>query len=253
MASTNKSWARLARTEDAVSQKAQTDTPRDVIPSSPVVPGIRKSIGLFARIEGWLARIRENPVLLWSILAGGAVGLVLLVFTVWRSTSGPSAPLLRNESVYQNSRAGFRFSVPDGWTLIAKSDMPPGGTSQERILAEYKLLSDRPASLLVTYLDLSASTELLVYLRSTAFGRANESQDSDRWRISGEPETLTIDGHEAARIRMVSGKAPALSSRDVVAFRRGDRAFFFTGLYTTADSKSGQQIQRAIESVRWKN
>jgi len=30
------------------------------------------------------------------------------------------------------------------------------------------------------------------------------------------------------------------------AFRRGDRAFFFTGLYATADSKSGQQIQRAI-------
>jgi predicted Zn-dependent protease len=169
---------------------------------------------------------------------------VALVGLFWHGRqSGPRAPALHDGPVYQNDQEGFRFLVPDGWTQDASGVIPPGTVEQEQMIVEYKLLtSDRPAALLVTRIDLPKGLYLHEYLRS-------HSPRPEAWRALGEGDPLTINGVEATRVTLRNSDA----TREVAAFRRGERVYLFIGEFETADTKAQQQIRRAVDSVIWKN
>ncbi len=78
-----------------------------------------------------------------------------------------------------------------------------------------------------------------------------ETYRSEEWQPTGAAESFQINSVPAARIRyrMQSGKDPLV--RDIVAFRRGERVYFFTGLYLASDSKTRKAIQAAVDSVVW--
>jgi predicted Zn-dependent protease len=179
----------------------------------------------------------------WAGLLACAV-IVTLVGLYWRGRqSGPRAPALHDGPVYQNDQEGFRFLVPDGWTQDASGVIPPGAVEQERMIVEYKLLtSDRPAALLVTCVDLPRGLYLREYLRS-------HTPRPEAWRALGEGEPLTINGVEATRVTLRNNDA----TREVAAFRRGERVYLFTGEFQRGDTKAQQQIRRAVNSVIWKN
>ena len=160
--------------------------------------------------------------------------------------SGPRAPALKDEPVYQNSREGFRFLVPEGWTQYARGEVPPGKVQDERILVEYKLLtSEKPAALQVTRLDRPESLSLDDCLSACSFGIEN-------WRRKSPPEPLAINGVEASRVVFISRLDKEEETREVVVFRRGERVYFFTGIFPSSDSKAREQVRRAVESIIWK-
>jgi predicted Zn-dependent protease len=168
-------------------------------------------------------------------------------FSLLGCRSGPRAPALGDEPVYNNSREGFRFLVPEGWTQSARGEAPPGKVQDERMLVEYKLLtSDRPAALQVTVIDRPESTSLEGCLSACSFGIEN-------WRRKSPLEQLTINEVAASRIIFTSRIDNEETIRDVVVFRRGERVYFFTGIFPSTDSKAREQVRRAVESVIWKS
>jgi hypothetical protein len=157
----------------------------------------------------------------------------------------PHAPALSDEPVYQNDREGFRFLVPDGWTQIARGELPPGRVERERMLVEYRLFgADKPATLEVTALDLDTGTDLKAYLAKRTSG--------ETWRPKGPAEALQIDGTPATRLVLTGRPAGDETTHDVLACRRGDRVYFFTGVFSSSDSKARDQVRRAVQGIVWK-
>jgi hypothetical protein len=157
----------------------------------------------------------------------------------------PKAPLLRDEPVYQNRQAGFRFQVPDGWTQVANGDLPPE-SPKERLLVEYKALStEQPAALQVTVIDLPSTTNLEKYLTGPSFG-------SETWQPTAKPETLQINGVEGIRFSFESKTRQENLAREVVGFRRKERVYLFTGVFGSKDSKAREQIRGLVKTTIWK-
>jgi hypothetical protein len=168
----------------------------------------------------------------------------VLLFAVGCSRT-PKAPLLRDEPVYQNRQAGFRFQVPDGWKQVANGDLPPEAP-QERLLVEYKALTtDQPAAFQVTVIDLPATTNLEKYLTGPSFG-------SESWRPTAKPETFQINGVEGTRFIFESQTRQENLAREVVAFRRKERVYLFTGVFGSKDTKAREQIRGLVKSTIWK-
>jgi hypothetical protein len=175
---------------------------------------------------------------------------------------GPQAPVLSDESVYQNNREGFRFDVPNGWTQIARGEIPPGTVEKERMLVEYKLLpGPNPAGLQVTCIDLSPQTNPEAYL-------AERMKTLGDWQKKGRGEKLSIHGRDAVRLqyllkpfpsdfaKKMGTKAPkpeADDLREIVVFRRNERVYFFTAMLPSSDKKALGDIRRAIETIEWKS
>jgi hypothetical protein len=158
----------------------------------------------------------------------------------------PQAPALLNETVYQNSQAGFRFLVPEGWTQSARSDSAPPKADKEYLLVRYELLTaEKPATLEVTLADVPETTGLAAFLSGPSHGRAS-------WRQTGPAEELGIGDEPAIRLTFTGSVAGESVTREVTAFRRGERVTFFTGMYPAGDTKARDEIRRAVGSVLWK-
>lgn len=210
------------------------------------------------RVDGKIVRVRPKKPLFrikisrQVVLAGCAALLVwtLVGVAAWRLSQGilgPRAPALRDESVYQDSQAEFRFLAPNGWTQWSRTVYLPGPANRETQLVEYKkMTTDQPAGFEVTYADIPPSTDLGAYLAGASLGQA-------RWNPTAPATPLTVSGVEANRFMFSAGNVPDLMTKEVVVFRRGDRVFFFTGIFLSSDSESRQQIGRTVESVVWKN
>jgi hypothetical protein len=152
---------------------------------------------------------------------------------------------LRDEPVYQNGEAGFRFQVPEGWTQVAKGDIP-GQAPQPHLLVEYKALNmEQPAGLQVTVVDLPASTSLEKYLTGPSFG-------SENWQPTTKAEPLQINGVEATRFTFESKTRQENQAREIVAFRRKERVYLFTGIFALGDTRSREQIRGLVKSTIWK-
>jgi hypothetical protein len=177
-------------------------------------------------------------------LVAGA-GVVAALVAGWRS--GPHAPALSNEPVYQNSQEGFRFLAPENWAQYAKAVLPPGKLDKERLLVGYRCPPpDKPAQLEVSRADLPPDTDLTEYLRKPAFG-------SDKWQVKGTPEDVPVNGVPAVRTTLVARSGREETVREVVTFRRGERVYFFSGLYPGGDTKAREEIRRSVGSVIWKD
>jgi hypothetical protein len=186
----------------------------------------------------------------WRVVA--ALGVLALALAAWmlylaREGGRPRAPALRDDSVYQNTREGFRFLVPEDWHQHARSEVPTGKTEKERLLVGYKRLSaDKPALLEVSLVDLPAATDLEAYLAEPSYGVT-------RWQAAARPEPLHIQGAEAQRFVFTARVDADNMTREVVAFRRGERLYLFTGVFRTADTTARAQFRQAVESTLWKN
>jgi hypothetical protein len=158
--------------------------------------------------------------------------------------SRPKAPALTNEPVFQSDE-GFRFLVPEGWIMSARSSVPSGPLEKEEVLVQYhRVEADREAMLEVSMADLPEETDLAKYLSNPTFSRSD-------WKLSGSPKGTEAGGRTGTRYRFVSrGKGGELV-REVTAFRHGERVYFFTVLYPPKDTSALEQANRAIHSLVW--
>src|SRR5262245_30253534 len=114
---------------------------------------------------------KSNPKPSWIIVvAGAALVVVVGVIVLVAGRGGPRAPALRPEPVYQNSREGFRFVAPEGWTQVAKAELPSGPAEKERLMVRYQAATGDPAALEATVIDLPESTDLAAYLSQPSYG-----------------------------------------------------------------------------------
>jgi hypothetical protein len=157
----------------------------------------------------------------------------------------PSAPVLQDEPVYNNAREGFRLLAPDGWVQSAKGDLPRGPLTKERLLVNYRMVAgDRMASLEVLAADLPETEDLAERLAGPSYGAM-------KWTPVGPPEKLEVGGVPATRFRYGVRIEGVDMSKEVVIRRRGERVYFFTGIYVSSDTASRDQIRRAVGSLIW--
>jgi hypothetical protein len=175
-------------------------------------------------------------------------GLVL-VGAVWGTgcRRGPRAPALQDEPVFHNEAEGFRFLPPEGWKQHARAVLPPGPVTQERALVEYQCATGaKPASLAVSCVDLPESTDLAAHLAGRSFG-------SEEWQPIAAAEQLDIGGAPAVRMAFAARWGNDDMVKEVTAFRRRERVYFFTGLFTKADAAAREQLHRSVASVVWRS
>ncbi|HEV3084397.1 MAG TPA: hypothetical protein VGY66_31835 [Gemmataceae bacterium] len=158
----------------------------------------------------------------------------------------PQAPALENGPVFKNSREGFRFLVPDGWIQYARGEVPSSPVNTECMLVEYELhTGDRPAKLAVTRIDLADEhADLGEYVL--------KHPGDQGWRYQTAPRFVPINGVNARQIKLdgyLGGKERW--TREVYAFRRGERVYLFSGTYLATDARAQREIMRALESVIW--
>jgi hypothetical protein len=186
----------------------------------------------------------------WRVLAalgGLALLLALWIFFLARGEGRPRAPALRDDPVFQNSREGLRFLVPEDWHQQARAEMPPGKIEKERVLVSYRRgSSDKPALLEVSLVDLPPGTDLAAYLAEPSYGVSH-------WQSAGRPEPLHIQGAEAQRFVFTARVGQDNQTREVTAFRRGERVYLFTGIFRPVDTTARAQIRQAVDSILWKN
>lgn len=180
-----------------------------------------------------------------TVRARHAPWLALFLLLSAGCSQRPHAPALGDDPVYQNSREGFRFLAPEGWVQRARAEVPPGKAEKERLLVEYQRARGGKLALLeVSLADLPSSTDLVDYLAGPADG-------VERWRPVGSPEKLEIGGAEATRMTFTGRLGKEDLTWEVVAFRRGERVYFFVGLFTSADTKARDDLRRVVESTLW--
>ena len=175
-----------------------------------------------------------------------SVLLAALFLSAAACSHRPRAPALQDEPIYQNTREGFRFVAPEGWRQFAKSDLPPGPAEKERLLVRYMPpLTGRGSTLEVSLADLPESTPLADYLAGPSLG-------VKQWKPLGKTETLELNGQAATRLAFSGRVGKDQLLKEVTAFRRGGRVYFFTALVPKGDNKSRETIRRAVASTTWK-
>jgi hypothetical protein len=179
-------------------------------------------------------------------LAAGQLALLLTAALLPGCRSRPRAPALDNAPVYQNDREGFRFVAPEGWTQLARADVPPGKLAKERLLVQYRRLNaPREATFEVSVADFSPSTDLADYLAAPAYG-------SKDWKLQSAPEPAEVNGVAGTRYDFTARVGKDDMTREVVAFRRGERVYFFTTVFFTKDATAQEQGRRAVARILWK-
>jgi hypothetical protein len=158
----------------------------------------------------------------------------------------PQAPALRNDPIYQDAAEGFRFAVPEGWTQRAAAKMPPGKADRERLLTAYVSPSEStPATFDVARIDLPPSADLDTYLAQPSYGVG-------QWLTAEPAQEITIYGMAATRWVFTGRLDKEEWTREVVAFRRRERVYLFSGMFPKADTKARDEIRHAVESTTWK-
>jgi hypothetical protein len=178
--------------------------------------------------------------------AAGRAWVVLLALAAMAGCGPPlSAPPLHDDSIYKNAHAGFRFNRPEGWKMVARGEVPSGPVEGERMLVEYKCLTcAKGAGLEVTVTSFPPSTSLADYVKANTL-------TGEKWRLGGPVEEFTINGVAAVRLQFAMGKSKEEITREIVAFRREDRVYFFKGFYASSDTSARKDIRAAVESIVW--
>jgi hypothetical protein len=181
-----------------------------------------------------------------SCLAAGPLVLIVAATLLAGCRPRPRAPVLDDSPVYENDQEGFRFMVPEGWSQYARSDVPPGKLDKERLLVQYRRTnSAKQATLEVSADDLPPSTDLADHLAAPAFGLKD-------WKLRSPPEQVEVNGVAGTRYNFGGRVGKEDMTREVVAFRRGGRVYFFTTLFYTKDATAQEQSRRAVSRILWK-
>ncbi len=172
--------------------------------------------------------------------------LVLCSLSGGCGTPPPQAPALRDGPVYQSDAAGLRFLVPEHWKQTASSALPTGPLDREVLLARYRLpTSAQGASLEVIAMDATPDFDPLAYHRGPSFG-------IESWEVVEPPRSAAIGGATGSRFLLQGSRNEAVLAKEVVSFRRGPRWFHFIALMSPSDVDARQQIQRAVQSIVWR-
>ena len=97
----------------------------------------------------------------------------------------------------------------------------------------------------VSLADLPDWIDLAKYL-------AEPSQSVQKWQLVGAPEKLILSGAAAIRYTLASRSEKDKLTKEVTAFRRGDRTYFFTGVFRPGDERARDAVRQAVASVMWK-
>jgi hypothetical protein len=156
----------------------------------------------------------------------------------------PKAPALIDEPVFQ-SEQGFRLLVPEGWTMAARGNVPPGPIEKERLLVQYHRASgDSPATLEASVMDLPEEVDLTEYLSQPSFSVR-------RWKPMGQAESIEAGGKRGTRLRFSAAIGGKESTKEVAAFRRDGRVYLFTVLFSPKDATAPEQVRRSIDRLVW--
>src|SRR5947209_11558609 len=182
-----------------------------------------------------------------SLLRHRLSAIAVAAIYVFGCRSEPQAPVLRNEPIYENDTEGFRFLTPEGWRQHAKVNVPPGKLDKERLLVEYvRLSSEKGASLDVSMADLPPTTDLTTYLAGPSGGLKS-------WHWKSPVERLHVNGASAERFTFVGHIGNEDTTKEVVAFRRGERVYFFVAYFASSDAKARDEVRRTVESTSWRS
>jgi hypothetical protein len=158
----------------------------------------------------------------------------------------PRAPALSDEPVYQNAAEGFRFLAPPGWSQRAKANLPPGELGKERLLVQYRRLTEAlVASLEVTACDRETAADLDALLSGPSFG-------IQQWQRAEPPEKVQVGALAAERHVFSVPRDKERLIKEVVVFPRGERVYLFTGLYYASDMPARDQLRAAVASTIWR-
>ena len=159
--------------------------------------------------------------------------------------SRPRAPALANTPVYENPKAGFRFLAPKNWNQHASAQLPPGPLKKPRLLVQYKRVSkDKGAFFEVGVIDLEEGHDIKDTLTAPASG-------ASKWTMTAKPEPIKVGPVPATRYVMQGTVSKENMVREAVVFQKGQRAFFFVGLFYPGDETAKEQTRRTVESVIW--
>jgi hypothetical protein len=160
--------------------------------------------------------------------------------------SRPRAPALLDQPIYQNNQEGFRFLVPENWKQVARSEIPPGPATKERLLVLYAgQNANRGATLEVSLVDLAPGADLAAYLAGPRSGAKS-------WKAVSPAEPIEGSRLPATRYQFTARLGKDEMAREVMAFRRGERVYLFTSVFGVGDTTAREQVRRAIGSVAWK-
>jgi hypothetical protein len=152
---------------------------------------------------------------------------------------------LANEPLYQNDKIGLRFLAPEGWSLSSRAELPSGALPKPIVLVAYQLTrGDNPAELEVLAADLAERSDLGPFLIEHRIGAA-------KWTLKPPAEEVTIHGAAGTRLVLIRKSAKGETRREVTAFQRGGRTFFFLITYSANDSAARDAARQSVESVSW--
>ena len=171
--------------------------------------------------------------------------LVAPVALIVACSDRPKAPPLTQESVYQNDSIGLRFLVPAGWTTQSRAVLPTGQLHKPIVVVSYQGGAERPAEFRVLVADLSAGADLQQFLTEHRVG-------GEKWTGQSPIEQLTVNEMQASRFVLTRTQGKEEMRREVTAFRRGERVYFFLVDFAASDAASRDVVRTAINSVTWK-
>lgn len=184
---------------------------------------------------------------MWPVRA-----VVVALFGVLAGCGGRPHPpvLIQGESVYRDPVEGFQFRPPPCWTQNARGESPTGPADRECLLVKYKRpVHLKPAFLFVSREDLPATQSLTEHLKKR-LGRGGTLVKD--WRVLSSCETLMVQDLPAVRVRLAGVRNGAESLKEVVSIHRGNRVYYFAGVFPKSEARVVQaEIRAAVASVSW--
>jgi len=159
----------------------------------------------------------------------------------------PRAPALRDDPVYINEREGLRFLVPENWVQQGSANLPAGKLAKEHSLVRFVRKSrDKKAILEITVAGLEESADLAAHLAGPSFSAKG-------WHRTASREPVETQGLTGTRFTFTGRVGKDEIIKEVVAFRKGERVYFFNGLFFPGDNQARDQIRQTIKGTIWKN
>jgi hypothetical protein len=113
------------------------------------------------------------------------------------------------------------------------------------ILVSYQQLGvERPAEFTVLSADLPPDADLQAFLIADRVG-------PDAWTPRPPPGPVTVNGVDATRYLLTRRQGKDEIRREVTAFRRGDRVYFFLVTFATTDETVRAAVRASLESITW--
>jgi hypothetical protein len=169
---------------------------------------------------------------------------LLLIFLAGCNARPRPPALQQNEAFFHDQREGLRFTPPAGWIQHGRAKPPREDGTHEFLLVKYKRLSEPKAAFLEVWVkDLPATADLSAYM--------DERLPARTWRRSSRSETVEVGRLPAIREAFSGYYDKDRFVKEVVAVRRGERVYFFTGIFPTSDDQARDQVRQAVESTVW--